>query len=149
MRQTDAGQADQAGADQGQHSQCQHSQCQHSQGQADQGLAHRRQADRAQAHPGQVDRGLADLVQADRGQTGQAPDDAAVEGGQGARAGRRVTRASARQVALLQDMHASGACHLLQQKQGALAAVMDTFVTPFPPPLCWASSAFIPAVMML
>ena len=125
MWQTDAGQTDQGGADRGQQSQGQHTQ-----GQADQG-----QANRGQAHQGQVNHGLADLVQADRGQTGRVHDDDAVEVGPGPSAGRRMTRASARQVSLLQDMHASGACHLLQQKQGALAAVTDIACHSPPRPL--------------
>ena len=127
MQRTDAGQTDQREADLGQQSQ-------------------------GQAHEGQVDQGLADHAQADGGETGAGPvhNDAAVEVRQVASARRRMTRASARQVALLQDMNASGVCHLLQWNQDALAAVMD-IATPAPPSqiLCQASPAFMPAFIML
>ena len=108
MRQTDAGQVGQGETNQGQQSQ----------GQADEG---------------QADEGLADGRQVDRGQTGagQVHNDASMEVGPGAGSRRRVTRASARQVALLQDMDASGVCHLLQQNQG-VAAVVD-IAAPTPP----------------
>lgn len=61
-----------------------------------------------QAHEGLTARALAGGAQGDRGQTAQADDDTAVEAEQGGSAKRRVTRASARQVALVLDMHHSG-----------------------------------------
>ena len=83
-------------------------------GQVGQGETNQGQQSQGQADEGQADEGLADGRQADRGQTGasQVHNDASMEVGPEA-GSRRVTRASARQVALLQDMDASGVCHLL------------------------------------
>lgn len=84
-------------------------------GQVGQGETNQGQQSQGQADEGQADEGLADGRQADRGQRGasQVHNDASMEVGPEVGSRRRVTRASARQVALLQDMDASGVCHLL------------------------------------
>lgn len=93
--------------------QCQTGAKQASEGWTDQGRPDEdRQEGQEQAQEGVTDRGLVDEAPGDRGQIGQADNDAAMEAEQGGSARRRVTRASARQVALVLDMHHSGAPEL-------------------------------------
>lgn len=112
--------------------------------QTDQGRTDEHRQAQGQAQEGLTDQGLAGGVQGDRGQIAQADNVTAVEEEQGGSARRRVTRASARQVALVLDMHHSGVPHFWKQIQVRLLRLScilrapspsaERSLTPPPPP---------------